>query len=55
MATLNVLNHEVKDIIRGFKSKATKDTKITVLNKLAAENDLFIDVFIKTIYHRGFF
>ena len=57
IATLNVLNHEVKDIIHGFKNKATKDTKITVL-KLAAENDLFIDVLTKTIeasFQQGIF
>ena len=48
IVTLNILNHEVKDIIRNFKNKTTRDTKISVL-KLAAENDNFIKALTKTI------
>ena len=48
IVTLNVLNHEIKDIIRNLKNKSTRDTKISVL-KLASENKSFVEVLTKTV------
>ena len=57
IVTLNVMKHEIKDIICSFKNKSTRDTKICVL-KLAAENDNFIAILTNTIeasFEQGIF
>ena len=43
IVTANVLNRKVIIFMRNFKNKATMDTKISVLNKVAAENDRFTE------------
>ena len=57
IVTANVLNSEVKNVIRNFKNKATMDTKISAL-KVAAENNRFIEALTKTIeasFEQGIF